>query len=386
MGLTDKGYQRRTYAEILEDKIQRAKEFLGDDIDTSDQSVLGKYLRINAYDQAISEEEIEQVYYARFPSTASGQSLDRLCVFAGISRNPASAAMYVVKVTGTAGYAIPAGFLVATDTEVTYWTTAEYTIGTDGTCLAQVSCTEPGTIGNLTSSAAISRILNPDANVEKVEGVEILTAGVDVESDADLRVRFASAVKGSGSCNENAIRAAILRVPTVQFATVISNNTGETDADGRPPHSFEAYVLGGDEYEQEIAEAIFEKRPIGIQTVGDKAVTIVDVCGTQRVVKYSPAQKIHIAVRVKIKTTNTFASDGVAQIQASIASYINGLGIGKTLVLSAIYGHIYGVAGVHEVTTLELSTDGGSSYGTGNVTVPEYGIAICAGVQVEVVA
>jgi len=386
MGLTDKGYQRRTYDEILTDKIQRAKELLGEDIDTSDQSVLGKYIRINAYDQATAEEEIEQVYFARFPHTASGQSLDRLCVFAGISRNPATSAEYSVKVTGTAGHTIPAGFLFATDTDVTYWTTEDYTIGEDGTCMGRVLCTEPGSIGNLSNASAIFRIVNPDARVESVQGVAILTAGVDEESDADLRLRFSSAVEGGGSCNENAIRAAILRVPTVQFATVISNNTDETDAEGRPPHSFEAYVLGGEDYEQDIAAAIFDKRPIGIQTVGQKTVTIIDVCGNERVVNYSPAEKVQIRVKATIKTTSAFASDGVAQIQAAVAKYINGLGIGKTLVLSAIYGHIYGVTGVQEVTTLELSTDGGSSYGTSNVAVPEYGIAICAGVLVEVTA
>lgn len=386
MGLTDKGYQRRTFDDILNDKIQRAKELLGEDIDTSDQSVLGKYLRINAYDQALAEEEIEQVYYARFPNTASGQSLDRLLVFAGISRNPAAAAEYRVKVTGEAGYVIPAGFLFATDTELTYGTMQEYTIGEDGTVTVDVVCTAAGTIGNLTSPAAISRILNPDASIASAQGVELVEAGLDVESDADLRFRFMAAVEGAGSCNENAIRASILRVPTVQFAAVISNNTGEVDAEGRPPHSFECYVLGGDDYEQEIAEAIFDKRPIGIQTVGDKAVTITDITGTQRVVNYSPAQKVQITVRAVIKTTPAFASEGVEKVQTAVAAYINGLGIGNSLVLSAIYGYIYGVLGVAEVTTLELSTDGGSTYNTSNVAVAEYGIAVCAGVNVEVTA
>lgn len=385
MGLTDKGYQRRTYADILAEKERRAKELLGEDIDTSDQSALGKYLRINAYDQAKAEEEIEQVYYARFPNTASGQSLDRLMVFAGISRNPASAAEYRVKVTGTAEHVIPAGFLVATDTEVTYWTIQDYTIGEDGTVLVDVCCSESGTIGNLKSPADINRIVNPDVGVEAVVGVELIKAGIDTESDTDLRKRFVAAVEGSGSCNENAIRASILRVPTVQYVAVISNNTAETDADGRPPHSFECYVLGGDDYETEIAQAIFDKRPVGIQTVGDKAVKIIDISGTERTVNYSPAQKVYVTVKVAIKKTLAFDTDGVEQVQAAISSYINSLGIGNSLVLSTIYGHIYGVAGVAEVTTLELSTDGGSSYGTGNVSVNEYGIAICADVHVEVV-
>ena len=386
MGLTDKGYQRATYADILNRKIQRAKELLGEDIDTSEQSVLGKYLRINAYDQALAEEEIEAVYFARFPNTASGQSLDRLLVFAGLTRNPASAAVYRVEVHGTAGYVIPAGFLVATDIDITYWTTQDNTIGEDGTCIVEVSCTETGSIGNLSSAAAICKPVNPDANIDTVTGVECLIAGADVESDADLRVRFMAAVEGSGSCNENAIRAAILRVPTVQYAAVISNNSDEVDSEGRPPHSFECYVLGGDDYEQEIASAIFDKRPVGIKTVGDKAVTITDISGTERVVNYSPSPHVQITVRAAIKTAHVFPDDGVALVQESVTDYINGLGIGNSLVLSTIYGHIYSVTGVAEVTLLELSTDGGETYSTANVAVPEYGVAVCANVHVEVVA
>lgn len=42
MGLTDNGFVRRTYDDILNAKIQRAKELFGEDIDTSDLTPLGK--------------------------------------------------------------------------------------------------------------------------------------------------------------------------------------------------------------------------------------------------------------------------------------------------------------------------------------------------------
>lgn len=100
MGLTTTGYVRATYAEILESKIRKAKDLFGEDIDTSEITPLGKFIRINAYDQALAEEEIEQVYYSRFPNSASGVSLDRLCVFVGLTRNPATAARYKVEVFG----------------------------------------------------------------------------------------------------------------------------------------------------------------------------------------------------------------------------------------------------------------------------------------------
>lgn len=386
MGLTKNGFIRRTYDDILSDKILRAKELFGEDIDTSDLTPLGKFIRISAYDLAIAEEEIEQVYYARFPNTASGQSLDRLLPFVGITRNPASVAVYKVKVVGEPNYVIEAGFLVGTETGLTYWTTQEYTIGEDETCEIEVTCTEAGTIGNLSSAKAICIVVNPDASINSVEGIEILTAGDDEESDADLRKRFAASVTGAGSCNENAIRASLLRIPTVQFATVIPNNTDEVDSEGRPPHSFECYILGGEEYEQEIGEAIFEKRPIGIKTVGDKAVTVIDATGKEKIVYYTPAPKVWVTVHAVVKTTSTFPEDGVARVQKSVTDYINDLGIGKSLVLSSIYGYIYSIIGVKEVATLELSTDGGSSYSAANVEVPEYGIAVCYNVVVEVTA
>lgn len=383
MGLTKFGYQRRTYDDILNDKIKHAKELFGENIDTSDQGALGKFLCVNAYDQAMLEEALEAVYYARFPNTATGTSLDRLLVFGGISRNPATEARYSVRVHGTAGHLIEVGFLVGTDTDLTFYSTSDATIGDDGTCLIEVSCTEAGSIGNI-HAGSINKVVNPDANITAVEGVECLTAGADEEGDTELRERFKAAMAGAGSCNENAIRAAILRVPTVQYAAVIANNTNEADADGRPPHSFEAYVLGGNDYEQEIAQAIYQKRPVGIQMVGNKAVTITDVSGNDFVVNYSPAPNIAVTVRATLKVSAAFTADGAELVRSKVADYINSLGIGNSLVLSSIYGHIYAVAGVAEVTKLELSTDGGNTYSTSNVAVPEYGVAVCANVHVEV--
>lgn len=383
MGLTDKGYVRLTYDDILNSKIQRAKELYGEDIDTSDQTALGKFIRLNAYDQAQLEETLEQVYFARFPNTASGQSLDRLLVYGGISRNPAKAAVYIVEVTGEAGYLIETGFLVGTDTELMFATEQEYTIGDNGKAAIEVICSEIGSIGNV-NPGAINRIINPDASISDAKGVSCLVYGADEESDADLRNRLKSAIAGAGSCNENAITASLLRIPTVIFATTIANNTDEVDSDGRPPHSFECYVLGGDDYEDEIASTIFEKRPVGIQTVGDKSVTIRDISGNERVVKYTPAPNVNITVKVRIKTTATYPEDGGSKIYASVADYINGLGIGNSLVVSTLYGYIYRVAGVQEVLSLTVATDG-QTFSADNVSVPVYGVAVCENVIVEVV-
>ena len=90
MPMTDQGFQRQTYAELLEQQINRAKQLFGADMDTSETSVLGKYIRLNTADYAELQESLEAVYQARYIDTASGVQLDRLCPFAGIQRNTAT--------------------------------------------------------------------------------------------------------------------------------------------------------------------------------------------------------------------------------------------------------------------------------------------------------
>lgn len=384
MGLTDNGFVRRTYDDILNAKVQRAKELFGEDIDTSDLTPLGKLIRINAYDQALAKEELEAVYNARFPNTASGQSLDRLLVFCGLTRNPAVAAEYSVKIMGATGTLIEPGFLVGTETGIQYYTTQGATIGESGSVNVDAACTQAGAIGNV-NAAAISVIVNPDANITAATGVERLRAGTDTESDAALRGRLQAAYAGASSSNADAIRAALLRVPTVLFAAVVANDGDEADADERPPHSFEYYILGGDDYEDEIGQAIFDKRPIGIRTVGDKSVTVTDASGNAQTVYFSYAPHVQIYVKAQIKTGSTYPADGADRIYSAVAGYIDGLGIGTSLVLSTLYGRIYSVSGVDEVTSLTVSTDG-ATYSASNVAVPTYGVAVCEAVQVEVAA
>ena len=83
MPMTEQGFRKYTYAELLEQQITRAKNLFGDDIDTSGKSVLGKYIRLNVSDFAQQEEALEALYQARYVDTACGVSLDRLAPFAG---------------------------------------------------------------------------------------------------------------------------------------------------------------------------------------------------------------------------------------------------------------------------------------------------------------
>lgn len=364
-GITETGFVRATYDDILKEKIRLAQEFFGDDIDTSEQTAMGKFLRIQAYEQNLIWELAEYVYNSIYPNTAFGTSLDRLCVFVGIKRNAAVSARYIVKVTGSAGATIPQGFLFSTDTGLTFATLQDEQIGEDGTAVVYVDCTESGVIGNITASA-ITIVTKPTASVKSVLGLEQAYKGSEAESDEDLRNRFYAALEGSGSCNAAAIRAALLRIPTVISAGVIVNDGDSTDEAGRPPRSFECYVQGGEEYHTEIAETIFDKMPIGIKSYGDESQEIVDEGGYPHTIYFSHTEDVPVYVRMQINTDATFESDGNRDIKNNIANYIANLGVGKSAIFSALYGEIHSVTGVTEVVTLQVSTDK-ATWNMGNI-------------------
>lgn len=381
--LNELGYKRKTYDEIIEGKIQRAKELFGEDIETDETTALGKFIRINAYDQAMAEEEAEAIYYARFPNTATGVSLDRLCVFVGISRNSAEHSQYEVQVKGTAGATIPFGFLVSTESEIDFYNTSETEIKEDGTCKINVECVIAGTMGNVNADE-INIIKNPSADIERILGVKLVKPGTDIESDYVLRKRFNEAKEGLGACNENALRTALLRIETVTSVSVIVNDDDTADSSGRPPHSFECYVAGGENHHFEIASSIYEKKPLGIKTYGTQSYTIIDNGGFSHTINFSHCAYINVDINIKVKVNSDFNElSGKEEISKNIAEYINSLGVGKDVVLSSLYGHIHSVVGVLEVS--ELSVQKENLEKSRNITINDWEIAKCRNVNVAVI-
>lgn len=391
MALTEKGYSRPTYEKILADRIQLAKELFGEDIETSEQTPLGKYIRIGAYDLSKAYEDIEATYYARFPNTASGTSLDHLAVFSLISRNPATYAERVVLVKGTVGTEVDEIIVCGDNSDITFHNIMPFVIpaledGTEkGSIEVVVMCDTIGTAGN---NEDIKYIVNPIVGIDSVELVTMHNEnkdGEEIESDYELRKRMWE-TNVSGSCNANAIRAAIMRVQDVVSAGVVENETDYTDEDGRPPRSYECYVYGGENREQEIANAIFEKKAPGTKTVttakGDnaKTVKVIDDGGFEHNISFSYASGISVYVQVKLEIDNTFTANSQSEIETALTSYINGLGLGKEVVLTALYGKIHGVTGVTDVTSLKLKADktGCTEYATENIPIDKWEYATTA--------
>lgn len=374
MALTETGFNRPTYDELLEQQEVRAKQLFGEDIDVSDISALGKYIRLNVSDIDELYQTLEGVYYARFPNTAIGASLDRLCPLAGITRRAATYARHTVIFSGVVGAEIPAGLEVTTENQSVFFHVMEScVIESEGTVSAVVECNEAGVIGNI-SSSFIDTILNTTADIEGVQGISIYNLGEERESDPSLRQRFAASIAGSGSGTIAAIKGAIMRVDGVDGCNIVENATDET-VNGIPPHSFKCYV-SSDELsatDLAVANAIFNKKPIGIKAVGTVAVQVTDDSGNSHTINFERTTRKNVYVKITLTKNNYFEEDGVDQIKNNIVKYLSTFTNGTDVYLSALYSYI-NITGVVNVSSLQLSTDG-TNYSAQNVICTDNEIA-----------
>lgn len=380
--ITDKGFVRPSYDEILQAQINRAKVLLGDDIDTSEESVLGKFIRINVFDLNICYETLEDLYYSSFPNTARGQSLDRLGPFAAVSRNQATQARIEVKIKGTVGESVPSAFLLKSD-KTSFYIVNDYTIDSNGEVVAIANCVDDGVVGNISNSERLD-IQNPRMGIDSVEFIRIVQNGEELESDKDFRIRFANSLAGAGSSTESAIKGAIYRVPLVDGVSVIDNNSDT--ASSIPPHSFACYVLAPESQYDEIAKAIFDKKPLGIQCIGDIERTVYDAWGKPHTVKFFATSKADLKISMQIKTNQYFESSGISQIKDNIANFINNLANGSDVYYTSVFGYIHNVTGVVSVVDLKICKIG-QTPGNSDIAIGEQEIARIdvSNISVEVV-
>ncbi len=372
MAVETTGYKRRTYDEILSGLEADARKLFGEDIDTSDLSVLGKYLRIIAYRSAKSEEDKEKLYYGGFVTTANDSALDMAAGYALAVRNGGAAARHRLTVRGPKGTVIPYGTKFRTEADVLFFNTHEETVGEDGTAILVVECTQVGEVGNLAAENLINSLAEQNAALlgVEVEASELLAQGSAMEDDFTFRRRIMSIIKGRGSKTIASIRAALLRLDGVVSATVIENDTDEY-VNELPPHCVACYVNAGinehtpeDErtaMNQLIAETIFSKKGGGIYTHGSTAVELKDERGeVNSIVRFTHTDELALYFEITAELMPGADKDEVRGLMwDNINGYIAGLDK-EPFVFNRLYGKCYvdGVRRIISITEAEGQPEG----------------------------
>lgn len=193
--------------------------------------------------------------------------------------------------------------------------------------------------------------------------------GRNVETDTELRQRYASTVSAQGKAMVESIRANLLEdVDGVTAAIVFENRTDSVDADGRPPHSIEAVVQGGDE--QDIGDMIWQTKAAGIDTYGDESVIVTDSQGINHTIYFNRPDDIPIYLRFTVHEDpeSTLAGNAPQLIAEYAVNQGNALTVGQNVILQKFIANIYNnVTGIDSVV-LTASTDG-ITYNTSNITI-----------------
>lgn len=361
-GLTESGFLRPSYNDLLDAFEVKAKELFGSSINLSVRSPLGIFLRIFAWFAGLVWQLAEDVYNSGFIDTATGISLVRLGAFIGIRLLAAQKATGAITIEGDPGAAIPAGFIVQARNNQRFVTLEDVTIGEDGTVSVPIQAYEAGPEGNV-STGSIDTVITPLAAVVSVANPDATAGGRARETYQEFRERYYQSVDKAGGCNTDAIRAQLLETEGVVNAVVWENDTDETDADGLPPHSIEAIVYGGTD--AAVAAAIHLRKAAGIQTYGTSSVQLLDASGRLRVICFSRPAAVPIYVRIAgLVTSSDYLGDDT--LRNAIISYIgnegeplteSGLAIGTTVYYNRLMCPVNETQGVVDYT-LEISLDG----------------------------
>lgn len=208
--------------------------------------------------------------------------------------------------------------------------------------------------------------------------------GRDSETDIALRIRYAATVSAEGMAMIESIRANLLEnVDGVTAAIVFENKTDATDSDGRPPHSIEAVVQGGDE--EEIAQMIWKKKAGGIDTYGATSEIITDSQGVEHTISFNRPAEVPIYLKCVV---HEHAEVGLAgDAPQTIADYLlaqgSALGVGDDVILQKLAAYI--LQNVSGISYLELtgSTDG-ITYSATNIAIGVRSVAIFTAARIEV--
>lgn len=353
-GITEDGFKRKTRKDIVDDLILKTKSVMGDDFNTSDRNPWIKFLKIIAYPISLYWMALESLYNNRWIGTATGQTLDEVVQYLGLSRKEGTRAVVDLKFEGDNLTYIPEDFIIETNEKepVRFKTLVSGYIENGDPLILQTRAIDKGFRGNVDPNT-LTEIVNPISGLDSVTNPLAAQGGSDREEDWELRARYYDSYDRAGGSTVTAIRANVLETTSVTACIVLENDTMVVDSNGLPEKSFETIVYGGSD--AEITEAIYNKKPAGIESFGSIYNTVEDDIGRIHPIYFSRATPVSVYIDVVITTNSGFPLNGRKQIKKEILSYLNGeLSINESVIYTRLFDLIYNVEGVKDVDELYL--------------------------------
>ena len=222
--------------------------------------------------------------------------------------------------------------------------------------------------GNITvPNGTITMIVQNIDGLDSVTNDITPTAGRLEESDIAARQSY---IKRIAIRSKNTIEGMVAdiyqNVDGVLSVRGTENYTSEVDSDGRPPHSFEIIVDGGDV--SKIAQVIFQKKPPGIRAYGSTRIDIADSFGN--IVNIGFSRPAYQYVWLKITLTRNYkeiiAPNYASLAKDAIMNHADEYGLGEKVILQKFLPYLYeNLTGVEYITIKGAVTDSESAKPSG---------------------
>ena len=339
--------------EILDEREQDLREFYEDDFVISADDPVGNLQLADADRELAIQELVLFIAMQLDPDQATGMWLDFICALNGIERLKPSKTTCYFTINGTAGISKSIGEITLVDTKTDEWLTNSeaFTISSDGTAVAQFKATSYGPL----EFQALSdyELKTPSIGITSVvyNQTKAQVTGSYRETDTQLRARRYLLLQGKATSVKKSIESAVKVVQNVQYAKVYENDTRQT-VDGIPEKAFETVVSGGDD--NLIANAIFTKKPIGIQAYGTTTVDIQDEDGDSVTIGFTRPTAIQCDLEIEYQVANLNEDQSwTDDLKSDLIAYFDGLDIGEDVYVYNMYCILQKYPKILNVTTFQ---------------------------------
>ncbi len=277
------------------------------------------------------------------PALASGRMQDAIGRIYYMSRIAATPTTVTCLLTGASGTIIDAGALAQASDGTIYQSNATVTIGLDGTVTAQFTATTPGPI--LCPANSVNTIYRVVPGWDSITNPTDGLPGRNAETRAQFEDRRSVSVAANSAGMLQSILGSVLNVEGVSDAFVTENTSASPTVIGGitiPAKSVYVAAQGG--ADEDVARAIWTRKPPGCGYAGSTMITITDTSSGYEppyptyVVNFQRPVSLPIYFAVSIANNGQVPSDAPAQIKAAIVAAFGGADGGpRARIASTIY-------------------------------------------------
>ena len=307
-GLSNLGFKPKDFNTIKGELETTLKNEVDPYLHFGPGSVAGVLVGIVANQSRQVWEALAGLYSSLQHSTASGRALDALCSLTGTYRRRATFSKAKAKLLLDAHITLPANSRVKTISGYFFKTTTMVKNDTakKNEIEADLIAEEAGP--KLAHNDSLAEIMTPISGWSSAVIIKTYFLGRYDETDDELRIRRIVELRATGSSTLDAMRSRLLQLDGVE---AIHIKEGE--------HSFEVFIKGGKD--QEIAQTIWQCKPLGVKSYGSIEEKIKDSFNQERFVKFSRPKLVsltlHLSLKVKQRIDEIILKASLAEFATS---------------------------------------------------------------------